>query len=102
MNDQRFLVNARALLAYNAVTAGERKAIAAAVAPLRGVPEERWCAAGATRLPSEEPLFFVPVDDSLRAILRPGPDGRPEILDLVREETLRWFREDAGAPHATT
>ena len=70
----------------------------AAVSPLSSLPVKRWPAAGAKKLASEEPLYLVRVDESLRAIVRPVPGARPEVLDFVRHEILQLFREGAGGP----
>jgi hypothetical protein len=94
VNDSRFTLHRRALLAYSTLTRPERDALETVLAPLAGQPEERWRTAGATRLESAEPLYVVRVDDSLRAIIHPTPGGPPEVLDLVRHETLeRFFKE---------
>jgi hypothetical protein len=93
MINGRFTVNSRALTGYYAISQAERNALHRAVDLLADVPEDRWPAAGAARLDSPVPLYLVWVDDSLRAIVRPTADGKPEVLDLVRHETLqRSFR----------
>ncbi len=96
MREPPFLVHRRAFLAYHTVTPEERNAVEAVLAPLANLPEGRWPTAGAVRLESEEPLYFLRVDNSLRAIIRPAADGRPELLDLVRHETLERFFKGAG------
>jgi hypothetical protein len=96
MNNHRFLVYRSAALGYSRLTAEERAALERVLAPLAAVPQDRWPTAGAVRLESPEPLYFVRVDDSLRAIIRPAADGRPEILDFVRHETLELFFKGAG------
>ena len=61
--------------------------------PLSKLPEERWPTAGAIRLESADPLYMVRVDDSLRAFVRPTAGKQPELLDLIRHETLqRYFQ----------
>jgi hypothetical protein len=96
MNDSRFLLHRRALLAYNALTRTEREALQAALTPLGDLPPTRWPGAGAVRLESPDLLYMVRVDDSLRAIVRPADDSRPEVLDLVRHETLERFFKEVG------
>src|SRR5947209_5918262 len=102
MPNPRFTLHPRALPGFNVLTPAERDAVKAALAPLARRPAAAWPKAGAVQLPDEEPLFLVRVDDSLRAIVRPGPGGQPEILDLVRHETLQWFRAETEdtATHA--
>jgi hypothetical protein len=91
MNDRRFHVNGRAFSAYHNLSPAERKAIDRSIARLVDLPEEQWPKAGAVRLKSAEPLYMLRVDASLRAIVRPGEDGEPELLDLVRHETLELY-----------
>jgi hypothetical protein len=102
MDDLRFSIHRRALPAYHEINRAERSALEAALAPLVNRPERQWPQAGATRLESADPLYLVRVDKSLRAIIRPTAGGQPEVLDLVRHETLeRFFRgSDSPAAHA--
>jgi hypothetical protein len=96
MSHLRFLLHRRALSAYHALSRTEREALETAVGALVDLPEERWGAAGAARLESAEPLYLLRPDSSLRAIVRPTPGGQPEILDLVRHETLERFFKGVG------
>ena len=41
-----------------------------------------------------EPLYVIPVDDSLRVLLFAHEGRDPEVVDIVRHETLQQF---AGA-----
>ena len=96
MNDHRFLIHRRASLGYSTITPGEREALDTALRRLVDLPENRWPTAGAVRLESEEPLYLLRVDESLRAIVRPAAGGQPELLDLVRHETLERFFKGVG------
>ena len=96
MSDNRFLIHRSAFLAHSTLTPRERGALETVLGPLVGLPEERWPTAGAVRLDSAEPLYLLRVDDSLRAIVRPAAGGRPELLDLVRHETLERFFKGVG------
>ena len=68
----------------------------AAIDPLVDLPEERWPACGAVRLGLADSLYFVRVDNSLRALVRPTHEGKPELLDLVRHELLARYFTEAG------
>jgi hypothetical protein len=96
MSAARFHLHRRARIAYDTLTPAERDRLEAAIAPLVGIPEGRWPTAGAIRLESPEPLYLVRVDASLRALVGPAEDRRPEVLDLVRHETLQRFFNGAG------
>jgi hypothetical protein len=68
-------------------------------ADILALPPQRWQERGAVRLSSDEPLYLVRVDDNLRVILRQRRE-RPEAEDIVRRETLQWFREAEDAARA--
>jgi hypothetical protein len=93
----RFPINHRAFMGYTTLTPEEQAAVQAAIEPLIDRPEAEWPAHGAIRLEYPEPLYLLKVDPSLRAIVQPTPDGRPELLDLIRRETLEYlFRNQDG------
>jgi hypothetical protein len=86
-----FAIHHLAFMGYTTLTPEKRAAIKAAIDPLVDRPEQEWMAHGAIRLGSAEPLYLVKVDPSLRAIVHPTPGGQPELLDLVRHETLEFL-----------
>ncbi len=47
----------------------------------------------ATKLPGDQPLFMQRINDSLRLIVRSVPGEAPEVMDLVRRETLESFAQ---------
>jgi hypothetical protein len=96
MDKSRFLLHRRALLAYNALARSEWDAPDTAIARLVDRPETEWPAQGAVRLESTESLYMVRVDHSLRVIVRQAVGGQPEVLDLVRHETLTRFFHAVG------
>jgi hypothetical protein len=100
MSDHRFLLQHRAQVAYSVLTAAEKAAVVKALASLARRPPERWPAKGVVRLASPEPLYFVKVDDSLRAFVRPAAEGRPEVVDVVRQETLDFLKAAGNGPAA--
>jgi hypothetical protein len=92
VNDFPFLVRNRASMGYHNLARPDREALDRALERLAALPPERWPAAGAAPLKTPEPTYFLPVDKSLRAFVRPAEGGRLELLDLVRQETLdRYF-----------
>ena len=93
MDEPRFTLHRRAFFKFQALTPEEREVVRTKVAGIAELPVERWPAAGARRLPGEEPVYLVVVDDSWRAFLRPVVGGQPEVLDLVRNETLQMFAQ---------
>jgi hypothetical protein len=92
----RFSINHQAFMGYTLLTSEEQAAVRAAIEPLIDRPEQEWPAQGAIRLEYPQPVYFLKVDPSLRAYVQPTPEGRPELLDLVRRERLEFFRNQAG------
>jgi hypothetical protein len=86
-----FAIHHQAFTGYTTLAPEERVAIQAAIEPLVDRPEEEWTAHGAIRLGSPNPLYLLKIDASLRAIVQPMPGGQPELLDLVRHETLEFL-----------
>jgi hypothetical protein len=100
MKNGRFTFHERVLPGLGVLTPAERKAVRAKVAALAGLPAEQWSRRGVVQITPEEPLYLVRIDESLRIILRERPGERPEVEDIVRHETLHWFRAAEHAGHA--
>lgn len=102
MANPKFHVHRRARLAFDDLTASERKALEERIAPLADLPAEKWSSTKAVRLDTSQPLYLLRIDDSLRALVRPGRGGQPEIVDFVRHETLERFFKGATASASRT
>ena len=89
-------INSEVLVGYSTSTEQEAEALEAAIAPLTERPEKQWPKFGATKLASTPPLYLIRVDDSLRAIVQPLGDGKPEVVDFVRHELLERYFKGAG------
>lgn len=61
------------------------------IASLPGADPNEWPPDRVRKLPGDRPLYLLRVDDSLRAILGNGAGRQPEVLDIVRRETLETF-----------
>jgi hypothetical protein len=87
----RFKFHRRASTAFNELSSGDQARVLESVAPLAGTPLQQWPPRMVKKLRSDPDLYLLRIDDSLRAIVR-APEGiDPEILDLVRHETLESF-----------
>jgi hypothetical protein len=86
----------RALAALNQLAGDEQAQVLEALAALVDTPAARWPVAQAKRLPGDQSLYLVPVNDSLRAIVRAADGQEPEVMDVVRHETLESFTQAAG------
>jgi len=85
----------RALAAFNQLAGDEQAQVLGTLAALAGTPAARWPAAQAKRLRAEQPLYLVRVNDSLRVIVREADGQEPEVMDVVRHETLESFLKAA-------
>lgn len=100
MNNGHFTIHRRAQAAIDVLTPTERKAVRAKLAELAHSPIEQWSARGVLRISPQEPLYLARIDESLRAIVHGVAGQPPQLLDLVRHETLQWFRTAEDATYA--
>jgi len=80
----------RALAAFHELAEEERAHVEHALAALPQTSAGPW-PAHTRRIPGDQPLFIVPVDDSLRAMVLAGDGQPPEVMDFVPRETLELF-----------
>jgi len=86
----------RAFMALNQLPADEQAKVLETLARLFDSPADQWPAAQAKRLSGEPPLYLVRIDDSLRAIVSSAEGQEPEVMDIVRRETLEFFAKSAA------
>jgi hypothetical protein len=86
----------RAFTALNQLAGDEQAQVLETLAALVDTPAAQWPAAQAKRLPGEQPLYLVRVNDSLRIIVRAADGQEPEVMDIVRHETLESFNKAAN------
>lgn len=102
MAKPRFHIHRRAMLAFEDLTTSERNALEEKIAPLADLSPNKWYSTSVVRLDTSQPLYLLRIDDSLRALVRPGLEGQPEIVDFVRHETLELFFKGAAASASKT
>jgi hypothetical protein len=86
----------RAFTAFNQLATKEQAQVLETLATLADTPVAQWPATQAKRLPGNQHLYLVRVNDSLRVIVG-LPDGqKPEVMDIVRRETLESFSKAAA------
>ncbi len=81
----------RALAALNQLAADEQAEVLKGLAALAETPAAQWPVAQAKKLPGDQTLYLVRVNDSLRTIVRAADGQEPEVMDIVRRETLQSF-----------
>jgi hypothetical protein len=86
----------RARMALNQLTDDEQARVQEALAVLAQTPVAQWPAAHVKRLVGADPLYLVPINDSLRAIVRAADGQEPEVMDLVSQEALDFFAKAAA------
>jgi hypothetical protein len=86
----------RARGALHELAADEQAQVLDTLARLPDTPAALWPSGQAKRIPGDEPLYLVPVDDSLRLIIQAADGQEPEVQGIVRRETLEFFRDSAN------
>jgi hypothetical protein len=102
MDNPLYTIHNRALAAESMLNADERRLLEDTAARLIRLPEKEWESRGGPPLATRERRFLFDLSPSLRVFLRPGTDGRPEVMDFVTQEFLDWWesldetKESAG------
>jgi hypothetical protein len=96
MEDGRYKIHRRALSALNQLAGDEQAQVLERLAALVDTPASRWPGALAKKLPGDQSLYLVRVNDSLRAIVRAVEGQQPEVMDFVLHETLQSFTPGAS------
>jgi hypothetical protein len=89
----KYTLHRRAMTALHQLPGDEQAAVLENLASLVTVPVADWPSFGVKKLPAEAALYLFNVNDSLRAILSAADGQQPEILDIVRHETLQSFAQ---------
>ncbi len=106
MNETRYKLERLARFKFNSLSPDERDGFEAMVSRLQQLPVEKWPAAGAKKFVGHDSNFIlkgtfyvIPVDDSLRALIRPTEEGVMEVLDFFPQESVDLF---AASPSGKT
>jgi hypothetical protein len=91
-----YKLHRRVVMALHELSDDEKARVLDQVAWLVETPLAEWPAAVARKIPGEPSFYLVHVDDSLRLIVRAIAGQPPEILDIVRRETLGYFTKAAA------
>jgi hypothetical protein len=86
----------RAFTALNQLAADEQAQVRHRLESLVDTPPDRWPATLVQTLPGDQRLYLLRVNDSLRAFVRAADGQEPEVMDIVRHETLEAFTKTAG------
>lgn len=89
----------RALAALHQLSGEEQAQVLETLAALVGTPVGDWSAPQAKKLPGDPAQYLVRVNDSLRLFVRADGEQEPEVMDIVRRETLEFFSKAAANGH---
>ena len=88
MESSGFGFHRRAFMALGELSEAERAAVLERLEGLSESPPRDWQARVARRAGTAARLYLIRIDDSLRVLIA-APVGRaPEVVDIVRHETL--------------
>ncbi len=91
-----FKFHRRAFSVLNQLAPEEKTQVLDRLTTLADIPAARWPGTLAKRLPGDQPLDLVRVNDSLRIMIRIVDGQPPEVVDIVRQETLASFAKAAA------
>jgi hypothetical protein len=91
-----YQLHRRAVTALNQLDDDEQAQVHEKLVSLGSSPAAQWPADLARRLRSDQPLYLVPVNDSLRLIVQANLGQQPEVLDIVRQEALDFMAQAAA------
>ena len=86
----------RARMAFQQLDADEQAQVRERLLSLVKTPATQWPAALAKRLPGDQPLYLVRVNDSLRAFVQVVEGQQPEVQDIVMQEALDFMARAAA------
>jgi hypothetical protein len=91
MEVDNYRFHRRALTALHQLEPEEQAQLRERLLSLNETPVAQWPAALARRLPGDQPLYLVHVNDSLRAFVRVVEGQQPEVLDIASQEMLDFL-----------
>jgi hypothetical protein len=91
MELDRFKLHRRADAVLNELPPADRVVVLERLAALAKVPPREWVARQVKMPGADASLYLVRLNDSLRAFIDLPANGSPEVLDIVRQETLESF-----------
>ncbi|HYT93713.1 MAG TPA: hypothetical protein VEL76_33650 [Gemmataceae bacterium] len=98
MEISNFKMHRRAVWAFRELDADEQAQVRARLALFSEIPLAQWPPALVKRLPGEEPIYLLRINESLRAFIRAAEGQQPEVLDFAAQAWLDFLaKADAGA-----
>jgi hypothetical protein len=91
MNIGSFSLHRRAFMALNELPLQDQAEIREQISALAEISPNQWTSQDVKKLDDDPSLYLLRVNASLRVILRAANGQPPEVLDIVRHETLETF-----------
>jgi hypothetical protein len=86
----------RAFFAFHELTSEEQAQVLEVLTALFATPVTTWSLPQVRRLPGEQSLYLVRIDDSWRAFVQAAEGQEPEVMDIVLQDTLDFFARAAS------
>jgi len=87
----RFGFHRRAFMTLGGLSDAEQAKVLDRLKELADIPPSDWPARVLKRVDVATPLYLIQVDNSLRVLIAAPEDRAPEVVDIVRHETLQQF-----------
>jgi hypothetical protein len=87
----RFRFHRRASMALGQLSDGDQAKVLEQIETLADSPPSKWPARVVQRVDVAMPLYLIQVDNSLRVLIAASEGRAPEVVDIVRHETLQQF-----------
>ncbi len=95
MQVKGYRIHRRAKFVIQQLEEEEKAQLLEKLMALAEIPVDQWPAAQARKIPGEESLYLVPINDSLRAFVY-APEGQePEVQWIAAQEKLDALAEAA-------
>jgi len=94
--EARLKIHPRALTALSTLSSDVRRSVIGIIAELQKTAPDSWPKQKVIGISDDEPIYLVNLPGQLRAFVRFLDTGEIELFDIMREETLRLFRERYG------
>jgi mRNA-degrading endonuclease RelE of RelBE toxin-antitoxin system len=91
METRGFDFHRRAFMALGELSESEQAAIRERLEALSETPPRDWHARVVRRAGVATPLYLIRIDDSLRVLIAAFDGRAPQVVDIVRHETLQHF-----------
>jgi hypothetical protein len=96
MQVANYRLHRRARTAFQQLDTDEQVQVRERLLSLGETPVTQWPPALAKKLPGDQPLYLVRVNESLRAIVQAAEGQQPEVLDIVPQEALDFVAQAAA------